>query len=295
MPARLIPNYELYGEQLAGGYTDPVHHEELRERSSRHHWTIRLHRHARMAQIFLFRSPGVQIRLAEDVHVTQEPTLLFVPPGVAHGFRFAEEATGDVLSLLMGEVGPEVARLMDHPAMQGGGLVGRAAAANFDHVDTAFGQLRDVYHRVTIERVELLQALTRLIVTYVSGDLRRQVSVGPVGRAVQPSRHEAQADRFCLLIEELFPQDLAVGDYAARMGVSAPHLTRVCRRILGASPHELIRQRRLLEGKRLLRYTRLPIAEIAERSGFRDPSFFSRSFARAFGSAPRDYRHEKDG
>ncbi|QUJ77250.1 helix-turn-helix transcriptional regulator [Sulfitobacter albidus] len=62
----------------------------------------------------------------------------------------------------------------------------------------------------------------------------------------------------------------------------------------GAAPNALVRQRRLLEAKRLLEYTRLGVAEIAHRSGFRDPSFFSRSFRSAFGLSPKAYRAARD-
>lgn len=295
MSHRTIPSYELYGELLSGSYNDPVHHESIQERSSKHHWTIRLHRHKSLAQVFLFRTPGVSFRMSDVSHTSTEPLALFIPPGVAHDFRFAEDVVGDVLSLRTDELEGNTTDLLGRPEMQSGGILPRARSANFDLVETAITQIGQAYHGMMVERSELLQSLTQLIVTCISGDLRRETTVGNVGQAVQLTRDEAQAERFCGLVEQNFSKDLAVGDYAEMLGVSAPHLTRVCRKVLGSPPNELVRQRRLLEAKRLLEYTRLSVSEIAHRSGFREPSFFSRTFSRTFGMSPKSYREDRDG
>lgn len=120
MSNRSIPTYELYGEFLSGNDPDPIHHETIRERSSRYHWTIRLHRHRRLAQIFVFRTSGVSVRLGDVTHNSIEPVLLYIPPGVPHGFRFSEDVAGDVLSLRADELREDIQRVFDKPAMQSG-------------------------------------------------------------------------------------------------------------------------------------------------------------------------------
>lgn len=214
MANRSIPNYELYGELLSGSYTDPVHHETIQERSSKHHWTIRLHRHKSLAQVFLFRTPGVSFHISEVTHTSTEPLALFVPPGIAHGFRFAEDVVGDVLSLRTNELGSDIAGLLDRPEMHSGGILPRGRCANFDLVEKSIAQIGQTYHGMKIERSELLQSLTQLIITCVSGDLRRETSIGSVAQSVQLTRHEAQAESFCGLVEQFFSEDLAVSDYA---------------------------------------------------------------------------------
>lgn len=294
MVSRSIPNYELYGELLSGSYTDPVHHETIQERSSRHHWTIRLHRHRSLAQVFVFRTPGVSFRIAEVTHTSVEPLALFIPPGIAHGFRFSEDVVGDVLSLRTNEVGPDIAELLDRSEMQSSGILMRNRCANFDLVADSIAQIGQTYHGMKVERSELLRSLTQLIITCISGDLRRDSTISKATQSIHLTRHEAQAESFCSLVEQSFGENLTVRDYAEKIGVSAPHLTRVCRSILGSSPNELVRRRRLLEAKRLLEYTRLSVSEISDRSGFRDPSFFSRSFSGAFGMSPKNYREDQD-
>ena len=79
MAANLVPNYELYGEFLSGAHDELVHFEPLKERSSQIDWTIRLHRHARLVQVFSFQTPGVFVRVGEDTYTTTHPVILLVP------------------------------------------------------------------------------------------------------------------------------------------------------------------------------------------------------------------------
>ena len=104
----------------------------------------------------------------------------------------------------------------------------------------------------------------------------------------------AATNRFCALLEENFSRAWKVSDYAGQIGLSAPHLTRICRTVLGAPPNTLVQQRRLLEAKRLLEYTALSVAEIAHRSGFRDAAFFSRTFKSSVGMPPNEYRLRRE-
>ena len=54
----------------------------------------------------------------------------------------------------------------------------------------------------------------------------------------------------------------------------------------------LIRQRRLLEAKRLLSHSDLTASEIGYRLRFRDPSYFGRFFRQGAGMTPAAFREE---
>lgn len=292
---RTVPSYGLYGEILTGGYRDPVHHETIRERSSKHNWTIRLHRHRGLAQIFLLKAGRVSYRIEDESFITDQPSVLFIPPGVAHGFRFDENVEGDVLSLRVNDLWDTAKGALDQPQFSTVALLAKGESENFDNIDSAFAQLGPIYHSMKEQRDAILEALVRLILAYVAGDAGRVQSGLVANGADSLSRHEKQVEAFCSFLEARFSEDLLVNDYAAQVGLSAPHLTRVCKRLLGAAPNELVRQRRLLEASRLLEYTRLPVSEVSHRAGFNDPSFFARTFRRAYGMSPKTFRALKDG
>jgi AraC-like DNA-binding protein len=58
----------------------------------------------------------------------------------------------------------------------------------------------------------------------------------------------------------------------------------------GKSAGELIRQRVLLEAKRLLAHTKLSVSEISFKLGFEDNSYFGRFFKKYNGLTPERFR-----
>ncbi|SIS94722.1 transcriptional regulator, AraC family [Roseivivax lentus] len=289
MPSR-IPTFELYGELLSGEITEPLHHETIRERSDPLGWTIRMHRHARLAQIFLFRTPGVEIAADEIAFRTTGPTLLMMPPGAAHGFRFPVGTEGDVVSLAMAALDPDTRARFDRLTQGGAVILLPDTARHFDRITELLGQVRAVFGAITAERGPLLAALARLIVLYAGAEPAPVTGRAASAPRTEQTRHEAQAQAFCAAVEEGFAEDRGVDEYARALGISAPHLTRLCRRILGAPPKAIIRQRRMVEARRLLQFTRHAIADIALRSGFHDTGYFSRAFKAETGMTPSEFR-----
>lgn len=83
--------------------------------------------------------------------------------------------------------------------------------------------------------------------------------------------------------------DSAIPRIAGELGVSRRTFERQFLRLVGHSPAEEIRRRRLERAKELLDDQSVPIAEVAGRVGF-TPAAFSRFFRRQTGSTPREYR-----
>ncbi|MFZ5962381.1 helix-turn-helix domain-containing protein [Thalassococcus sp. BH17M4-6] len=288
---RSVPTYELYGELLSGTLADPVHHETIHERSSRHGWTIRLHRHRRLAQVFLFQTPGVRVVAGDAEYQSSGPLLLLMPPSVPHGFRFPPDVVGDVLTLPMDLIAVESAEMIAQ-AGDAAAILTASDAPHFAAVAALMQQAAATFRQIGPDRSMLLQAQVRLMLGYIRADMRRRFAVGSALGDSDLTRHERQAQAFCDAVEAHFASAMTVADYAAMVGVSAPHLTRICRRILGATPNALVRQRRLVEAKRLLAFTRHSIADVGYRAGFRDTGFFSRTFKAAEGRTPRAFRDE---
>jgi AraC-like DNA-binding protein len=99
--------------------------------------------------------------------------------------------------------------------------------------------------------------------------------------------------RFQLLIDRDFRRQHRVQDYARRLGVSPGHLSVLCHRQLGRSASGVIRQRLLIEAKRLLSYSDKPAFVVAGELGFADAGYFGRFFRRETGATPRRYRNRR--
>lgn len=81
-------------------------------------------------------------------------------------------------------------------------------------------------------------------------------------------------------------------ELAAELGVHRTTLFRVFSAGEGLAPSDYLRRLRLQESMRLLRETRLPVAEVAARSGFLDPNYFARALRQATGFTPLAMRRQ---
>jgi AraC-like DNA-binding protein len=97
-------------------------------------------------------------------------------------------------------------------------------------------------------------------------------------------------ERFRALLETRLGTEHRVAAYARAVGLSAGHLSALCRRELGKSAGACVRDRLALEAKRLLLHTEMTAAQVADRLGFADPAYFARFFRREAGLPPRLYR-----
>ncbi|RYZ32209.1 MAG: AraC family transcriptional regulator, partial [Sphingobacteriales bacterium] len=68
------------------------------------------------------------------------------------------------------------------------------------------------------------------------------------------------------------------------------HLNALCQDLLGKTAGELIRDRILLEAKRLLVNADISISEIAWQLNFADNSYFSKFFKKQAGTTPEAFR-----
>jgi AraC-like DNA-binding protein len=80
-------------------------------------------------------------------------------------------------------------------------------------------------------------------------------------------------------------------EYAELLFVTPNHLNALCNEMLGKSTGEVIRDRIILEAKRLMVNLDLTIAEIAYKLNFQDNSYFSRFFKKYTGLSPEEFRH----
>jgi AraC family transcriptional regulator of adaptative response/methylated-DNA-[protein]-cysteine methyltransferase len=93
-------------------------------------------------------------------------------------------------------------------------------------------------------------------------------------------------ERALVLIEAGALDGDSVATLAARLGIGARHLSRLCAEHLNASPAQVAQSLRIQRAKRLLDNTDLPIAVIAERAGFRSPRRMTAAFVHVYGRPP---------
>lgn len=96
--------------------------------------------------------------------------------------------------------------------------------------------------------------------------------------------------RFTQLVEAHYKQKHTVADYADLMLVAPKTLTHKFKRMNLPQPNEVIKNRIILEAKRLLVHTAMTAKEIAYELGYDDPAYFSRLFFIKTGDSPSGFR-----
>jgi AraC-like DNA-binding protein len=97
---------------------------------------------------------------------------------------------------------------------------------------------------------------------------------------------------FRMLVNQHYDQYKLPREYAAMLYVTPNHLNALCQDLLGKSAGELIRERILLEAKRMLVNAGTSIADIGYRLGFRDNSYFTKFFKKYTGITPETFRRD---
>jgi AraC-like DNA-binding protein len=99
-----------------------------------------------------------------------------------------------------------------------------------------------------------------------------------------------RATRAAAWIEAHAAETIALADMAAAARMSAFHFVRTFAAVLGVTPHQYLLRCRLRQAARRLARHEAPVTDIALAAGFADLSNFIRTFRRAAGVPPSEFR-----
>ncbi|MHA4808679.1 helix-turn-helix domain-containing protein [Flavitalea flava] len=118
----------------------------------------------------------------------------------------------------------------------------------------------------------------------------RQASAGRFDN--QPKPGVLVLQNFRKLVEQQYMKMKLPKEYAGLLNVTPNYLNALCQDVLGISAGEVIRERILLEAKRLLVNASLGIGEIAYQLNFQDNSYFTKFFKKYAGMTPEEFRKQ---
>lgn len=119
-------------------------------------------------------------------------------------------------------------------------------------------------------------------------DQRLDESTGTVGRG--PAY---QFNLVITYIRDHLSDDLNVESLAAMAGIKASYFSEVFKRNTGATPHKYILHKRIERAGELLAETQMPIAAIAQETGFSSQSHLTTTFSRIMGMSPGELRKRR--
>lgn len=115
------------------------------------------------------------------------------------------------------------------------------------------------------------------------------------GKKAVPEQKQLLLKNFRSLIDQYYRSLKLPKEYADLLYVTPNHLNALCQDLLDKTAGELIRNRVLLEAKRLLTNASMTVAEIGYDLNFSDNSYFTRFFKKYEGVTPEDFRKQFAG
>ncbi len=109
------------------------------------------------------------------------------------------------------------------------------------------------------------------------------------------SKMFARSDFYELInyIKEHLHEPLNIADLAKRCNLSPDHFSRVFQQKFGIRPSKYIQTKRIERSETLLLTTNNTLAEIAEKTGWDNVSYFTRVFKKTTGQTPAKFRQER--
>ncbi len=204
---------------------------------------------------------------------------IFIPAGTMHGFETSAKVFGTAVFLppspgIAMPDSPLHLRIRDNTAQ-----------------NELSALLQDMQAEATSDR-----PLRDTALLHLSGLLgiwlARQAEAAKGEEAKKPDRGEILVRRFTEMIERHLTSGRSVAEYAAELGVTPTHLSRVCNKACGRPASALLADRLIYEARRQLSETRDPINVIARRLGYGSPAYFTRAFQHHTGLTPSAFRKQ---
>ncbi|MDN3246519.1 AraC family transcriptional regulator [Streptomyces mutabilis] len=217
--------------------------------------------------------------------------LLWIRPGQVHRFSPDCEYRGTVLTMQPG--------FLPRATVEATGLYRydlppllRPDAARFAGLTASLDQLRREYEDATTLPLSLHTAVLRHT---LSAFLLRlaHLAVSSAQEAHQgPAPGDTTFTLFRDAVERGFAANHSVSAYADALGYSRRTLVRAVRAATGQTPKGFIDKRVVLEAKRLLAHTDMPIGRVGAAVGFPDAANFSKFFQQHTDQTPAAFRAE---
>jgi AraC family transcriptional activator of pobA len=282
-----IPTFHLYGEQPDPEPQFWIHCETISSRSSRHKWEIRLHRHDHLFQILYIASGSGDALYDGETVPLRPPSILTLPPGVTHGFRFSRDTKGHVITIdrsHLDDVAPDRSRFAQWLSV--------AHAATLDARDPDANYLMRSLERF-VDEFANGNSDGQMLKTYLTLVLRLLARASLSDDTTRADERERRIGTLNSLIQQHYREHKPLSFYADRLGVSVTHLNRMVRAATGLTPHDLLVVKILDQAKRELTFSMATTQEVGMRLGFEDPAYFSRFFSRHTGATPGAWRKKE--
>jgi AraC-like DNA-binding protein/quercetin dioxygenase-like cupin family protein len=255
------------------------------------HFSVKYpHRHDFFEVLYLLKGSGFHVIDGNNYEI-KPPCVFFMSRGQAHKLELSHDIEGYIFIFtadfyLLNR--SDQNRLIEFPFFytihQDNPPLLLENEGDIRFLETLFQQAIAELDRPVVYSFEMLRSVLDLILTTCATRY-------PVNESLlNKGKGQIMVKRFFHLIEENNQKNLSLNEYAALIGVTPNHLTQTVKLLTGKTSSQIIKDKQLLEIKRLLVHTNLSVSEIANQLNFEDQSYFTKFFKRETGMTPLQYR-----
>ncbi|PZR26420.1 MAG: AraC family transcriptional regulator [Citrobacter freundii] len=253
-------------------------------------YLLQPHGHSFYHLVFFTKGAGKQA-IDFTSFMVKPGQIYFMNPGQVHSWQFSGEVDGYIVNFsesFFDSFFKEPNYLERFPFFGGYGddQVIHLSGHWLTEVTTLFERLLNELKPVKNHATEMIRTL--LLQLFIT--VTRQIEPTRLKQLSKPGFTTLR--NFQKLVNEHFTTLKLPSEYAARLYVTPNYLNALCRDLLGKSAGEIIRDRIMLEAKRLLINADLSISEIATLMNFQDNSYFTKFFKKYTGKTPEDFRKD---
>lgn len=250
--------------------------------------TSRAHRH-NYYEIFLFAKGGGTHEIDFGMHDISDRSIHFVSPGQVHKVKREPDSFGSILlfSQQFYYLGSKSGlSLFEYPFLNTqakGSPVVNLAPGQFD-------ELLSLSQAMGREKDNPSSSGAEVIRTYLHLFLLKCKQYTEDNGAAAADESQQQFATLQQLLETRFREQHMPSYYADELAISYKKLNELSKTHTGLTVNTLIKNRIMLEAKRLLRHSEYSIKEIGYFLGFEDPAYFNRFFRKANYMSAGDFR-----
>lgn len=249
------------------------------------------HRHSFYHFVFFTKGSGKQQIDFKTFDVN--PNLIyFMVPGQVHSWNFESEPDGYLINFSTSYFSSLLLKqeYLDRFSFFGGRPEQQVLQLN----DIESANVTSIFERILKEgelEKPIDDDLVKVLLLQIFIEVDRARTSANNLAAANPYNHTILRN-FQHLIEENYTKLRLPKQYAALLYITPNHLNALCNDFLGTSAGKLIRDRIILEAKRLLINLDLRVVEIAEKLNFEDQSYFVKFFKKYESITPDKFRKQ---
>lgn len=157
-------------------------------------------------------------------------------------------------------------------------------------ISQLFAQIGDELHAQDRSSEEMIRTYLKQIIIRATRQWKKQNLQNETLDLVSTDQDFFR--NFSRLVNIHYKEKHSVADYADLLNLAPKTLSNKFHKLNLENPNEMIKNRIVLEAKRLLLYSELTIKEIAYQLGYEDPAYFNRIFTQKSGKTPAVFRKE---